>query len=176
MQQKKYVRKPLPVYPVIPFNDAEEAWFWYVRCQRLRDIGATLRDRTGTSARPCDPDDLYRAVITLARTGRISRTHLGVLGRFGIEDRPPDPRCAEEMGAARLWDEALDRLTTVLRQKGIVRLPDAMENGHLPPPDDSGKERGLPWPVEVPFREVPQPGAADPVSASLMPPGREAPR
>lgn len=135
MQQRKYVWKPLPVYPVTPFNDAEEAWFWYVRCQRLRDAGANWRDRAVTSARPCDPDDLYRAVVSLARNGRIGASHLGVLGRFGIENRPPDPRCPEEEGAARLWDEALDRLTTVLRQKGIVRPPAPTGTGPADPDD-----------------------------------------
>lgn len=176
MQQKKYVQKPLPVYPVTPFNNAEEAWFWYVRCQRLRDMGATLRDRTVTSARPCDPDDLYRAVITLARTGRIGRSHLGVLRRFGIEDRPPDPRCSEEQGAARLWDEALDRLTTVLRQKGIVRLPEPNENGLSVPPDD-GEDGGIaPWPPAVPFRDAPRPGGGGLAPAPFSPLEREAPR
>jgi len=42
------------------------------------------------------------------------------LGTYGLYERPPDPRCRKEQNAFHLWDEALDRLTTVLRQKGIV--------------------------------------------------------
>ena len=124
MQHRKYVRKPLADLPGTQFNDAQEAWFWYVRCQVLRDEGGSARTRATILARPCDPDDLYRAVIRLARDGRIGRAHLGVLSRYGLQDRPPDPRRADEERASRLWDEALDRLTTVLRQKGIVRAPD----------------------------------------------------
>jgi hypothetical protein len=39
---------------------------------------------------------------------------------FGRRLAPPDPRCREEAQAAFLWDEALDRLTTPWREKGIV--------------------------------------------------------
>jgi hypothetical protein len=56
----------------------------------------------------------------LARRGLIGSQHLVVLGTYGLHERPPDPRCLNEQNAFQLWDEALDRLTTVLRQKGIV--------------------------------------------------------
>jgi len=70
--------------------------------------------------RPCDPDDLYRAVMSLVRRRRIGREHLRVLAIFGIEELAPDPRIMEQERACRLWGEALDRLTTVLKRKGII--------------------------------------------------------
>lgn len=58
--------------------------------------------------------------MDLFRRRNIGREHLAALGRYGWRERPPDPRRREEERPARLWDEALDRLSTVLRKKGIV--------------------------------------------------------
>lgn len=106
--------------PVVPFSDAEEAWFWYARCQRARIECARFGDQIALRGRPCDPDDIYRALMNLRRRGRVHQGHLRTLGKYGLLDRTPDPRCREEETEARLWDEALDRLLTPLREKGIV--------------------------------------------------------
>lgn len=102
-----------------PFTNAEQAWFWFIRCQQVRRDGARLKG-SGTTDRPCDPDDIYCAVIRLARSNVLKPSHLRVLGQFGLRGCPPDRRCRDEQQEARLWDEALDRLTTILRRKGIV--------------------------------------------------------
>jgi hypothetical protein len=103
----------------VPFDSAEQAWFWFVRCQMVRRDGARL-PASGGMQRPCDPDDIYVALLALQRRAVLHADHLNTLGRYGVQGRPPDPRCREEMAAAKLWDEALDRLTTVLRDKGII--------------------------------------------------------
>ncbi len=121
MRRTRYIPKSQIVSEQIPFSSAEEAWFWFIRCQRLRRDGARPKDRPDTSGRPCEPDDLPRAAKNLWRAGVIRRAHLSVLERYGCLDRPPDARCPEEEQPARLWDEALDRLTTVLKTKGIVQ-------------------------------------------------------
>ncbi len=104
-----------------PFASAEEAWFWFVRCHRIRREGGTFR-HAATSAlqRPCDPDDIYRAVVRTVREGFLHSAHLTALGTFGLLGRPPDPRREDEENAARLWTEALDALSYVLRKKGIL--------------------------------------------------------
>jgi len=94
----------------VPFDDAEAAWFWFVRCQRLRTEGARLDSNALGIRRPCDPDDLYRIVLRLRRQGRVDDTHLRVLARFGMREMAPDPRTPDEVFASLLWDEALDRL------------------------------------------------------------------
>ena len=106
--------------PSDPFLNAEEAWFWYMRCQRMRWDRANPIKGLGLSMRPCDADDVYRTVIGLFHQGRIHRGHLRVLGTYGLRDCAPDPRCREEEWAAHRWDEAMDRMTTVFRHKGIV--------------------------------------------------------
>lgn len=120
MVRPKYTgRTPAPL-DTEPFATAEEAWFWYARCQIARDDGVRFRAGLGEVTRPCEPDDIVREVQRLYRGRVLRRDHLGVLGRFGRRLSPPDPHGGDSRGAASLWDEALDRLTTPLRHKGIV--------------------------------------------------------
>ena len=119
MAQVRSFARSQQVSSATAFASAEEAWFWFVRCQQVRRDGARFADGGGLQ-RPCDPDDIYVAAATLHRRGILSRLHMSVLGTFGLRGHPPDARRREEQGSARLWDEALDRLSSVLRKKGIV--------------------------------------------------------
>lgn len=120
MRRTRHIPRSENQVPAVPFSNAEEAWLWFARCQRVRREGARLPSSSGRLGRPCDPDDVYLAAIGLHRRGAISRCHLQVLASYGIQDRPPDPRVREELRDYQRWEEALDRLTTALRRKGIV--------------------------------------------------------
>lgn len=120
MRRLKYIQRPLSPQQGEPFANAEEAWLWYARCQISRLDGVRFTADAGEVPRPCDPDDIYRAVDGLYRTKVLDRGHIGVLGRFGRRLVPPDPWGGDTPAEAALWDEALDRLTTILRGKGIV--------------------------------------------------------
>ena len=90
------------------FESAEEAWFWFVRCQQVRREGAHLGDGVGQITRPCDPDDIYRAVMSLARRGVAGsdasrgagqvRPYRPATGWRGEVTRPMPPGCG-----ARRW-------------------------------------------------------------------------
>lgn len=120
MTQTRYIPKAVSRQPTCAFETSEEAWFWFVRCQIVRREGAHLGDGSSLFSRPCDPDDIYCAVIGLSRQGLLTRSHLSVLASYGLAGCPPDARCRDEITASRLWTEALDRLSTVLRAKGIL--------------------------------------------------------
>ncbi|MEK9725489.1 MAG: hypothetical protein VW405_18700 [Rhodospirillaceae bacterium] len=79
-----------------------------------------VRDMAEVS-RPCFPDDIVAAVKHLRGRRVLGRAHLDVLSDYGYRERPPDPRYRDEAEAHRLWDQALDRLTTVLQAKEIVQ-------------------------------------------------------
>lgn len=120
MPRKRYVPPTRRQEFTTPFVTAEEAWFWFIRCQRARQDGARFEWGASEIIRPCDPDDLYRAVMGLARRRMIGREHLWVLEKYGLRERPPDTRITAEQRSCRLWKEAFDRLGPVLEEKQIV--------------------------------------------------------
>lgn len=120
MARDRYVGCVLSDQAAEPFTTVEEAWLWFVRCCVARAEGARFGAGRGEVARPCEPDDIAREVGRLYR-GRILRpAHLAVLDRFGRRLAPPDPWAGDSQIDALLWAEALDRLATPLKRKGIV--------------------------------------------------------
>ncbi|MCW8915040.1 MAG: hypothetical protein OQK24_04210 [Magnetovibrio sp.] len=120
MSRTRRMPNPIPVKDVVAFISAEEAWFWFMRSERARREGAQLSDGSSLMTRPCEPDDIYRAVMRLHRQKRITNAHLKTLAHFGWRECPPDSRVREEEYHLRLWEDALDRLTTELKAKEIV--------------------------------------------------------
>lgn len=120
MGRERFTHRPLSDREPSPFETAEDAWMWFWQCQIARDEGARFTADAGSAARPCEPDDIYRAAAALHRHRVLRRRHLEVLVRFGRALVPPDRRDPAEAAAAVFWREALDRLETPLRSKGIV--------------------------------------------------------
>lgn len=120
MARNRYTRRPYTDLPSQPFACTEDAWFWSVQCLMAREEGARSVAGEGAEARPCDPEDIVKSVERLHRIGRLTRRHLDVLVDYGIRLTQPRPDARGESLAARLWDEAIDMLTTPFKQKGIV--------------------------------------------------------
>ncbi len=118
-------RRAVPAIPgTVPFDDAAQAWFWTVASLAARHGAGLGRGTQGGHggvriARPCDPDDVIRALDLLYRRGGIGPTHARVLRRWGERFTAPAPggTSAED---ALLWSEAMAQLEGVLRPKGIV--------------------------------------------------------
>ncbi len=117
MVQSRGLIKTYDAREAEPFATPEDAWVWYSHCQRARDEGARFVAGLGDIARPCAPDDIAREVWRLYRRRVLRGSHLRILAQFGSE-------CGVTRGAGpdadRLWREALDRLASPLRAKGIV--------------------------------------------------------
>ena len=120
MPRTRVIANPLPEKEVLAFHSAEEAWFWFMRSERARLEGAKLTSDASITTRPCEPDDIYRAVMCLHQKRVIGQHHLKTLAHFGWRECPPDSRVREEQREVLLWDDALDRLTTELKARGIV--------------------------------------------------------
>ncbi len=120
MKRHKKAPKPASAVPGVPFDNAEEAWFWTTQCILARDSGARIVAGLGLVARPCEPEDVLATVERLHRRGPLTRHHLEILSEYGQRLQAPDQRNRGEERAARLWHEALDRCETVWRRKGIV--------------------------------------------------------
>ncbi|MCX7381861.1 MAG: hypothetical protein NT133_10700 [Alphaproteobacteria bacterium] len=105
--------------PHEPFHDAEQAWLW--TCNALRARRDAARCGGNAVKRPCEPDDVLRALDRLYRNRRIDLGHARVLRKWGERQASPDLRRASEHTAAVLWREAMERLDWPLREKGIVQ-------------------------------------------------------
>ncbi len=104
------------------FESAEEAWFWFIQAQAARNDGARFTMGSGLIPRPCEPLDILKVVDRLYRNRRLLMDHLLVLRHYGRRMMAPDPRRIKEARAAKLWDEALERIEAPLIRKGIVEV------------------------------------------------------
>lgn len=104
-----------------PFDNAEEAWFWFILAQEARNEGARITAGAGLVPRPCEPIDILQCLDRLHRNRRLLMDHLLVLRHYGKRQMPPDPTRVKEVRAFALWKEALERIEPVLVRKGIVR-------------------------------------------------------
>ena len=98
----------------VPFASAEEAWLWTCRALKRRR-GDDVPQASGP-ARPCGPEDVLRVVDTLYRRRRIDAGHAQVM-RYWAERGSAPP---SDTGNGRLWQQAMDRLTPHLRDRGII--------------------------------------------------------
>lgn len=105
----------------VPFESAEEAWFWFVAAMAAKQDGARYVAGAGLYPRPCEPVDILKVLDRLHRARRLRRDHLLVLRHYGRRNMPPDPTRVKERNAHHLWCEGLDRIEEVLIRKGIVQ-------------------------------------------------------
>lgn len=115
---------PAPLRPPpggVPFDSANEAWFWFILAHEARQAGARIRAGAGLYERPCEPLDILRVTDRLYRQRRLLRDHLLVLAHYGRRQMAPEPDRPREARDDRLWREAFAVLTPALRAKGIVR-------------------------------------------------------
>jgi hypothetical protein len=117
----RHTPKPQRDAKTVPFDNAEEAWLWFILAQDARNEGARLSAGAGLIPRPCEPMDILQSLDRLYRNRRLLMDHLLVLRHYGRRQLPPDPRRAKEAQAFSLWKEGLERLEPVLVRKGIVR-------------------------------------------------------
>lgn len=121
MPRDRYIPRNQSDSKATPFDNAEEAWFWFIQAQEARNDGARFTAGLSQTQRPCDPGDILTCVERLYRHRRLVMDHLLVLRHYGKRQLPPDPRRTKEVRAFSLWKEALERLEPVLVRKGIVR-------------------------------------------------------
>jgi len=118
---RKIVLTPLQDQAMVPFDNGEEAWMWFSRCQITRHGGARYTQGLAEFPRGCDPDDVYRLVMGLYQKKALVPDHLRVLGSYGYRLTPPNPFDRAEEKDVALWEEALDKLFGELKEKGLAQ-------------------------------------------------------
>ena len=79
MASKEQTKPPTQDPKTIPFDSAEEAWFWFIAAQEARNDGARFAAGQAMFPRPCEPIDILKALDCLYRNRRLLRDHLLVL-------------------------------------------------------------------------------------------------
>lgn len=104
----------------VPFETAQDAWFWFIDAQQAKDDGARITAGQGLVPRPCEPLDIFHVVDRLYRNRRLIWDHMLVLRHYGLRKMAPDPYRPKEAKAATLWGEAMERLEEAFIRKCIV--------------------------------------------------------
>ena len=107
----------LPPVAEEPFNNAEEAWFWFMSWRLIVEDGGTPGHEG--RGRPCMPLDMLACLRRLVKPGRLTRAQLQVMARFGRRLEAPPGRSP----LARLWEDGMARLEELLRSQGHRRGP-----------------------------------------------------
>lgn len=130
--RKKHTHKQQLIEGIVPFQSAEEAWFWFISAQEARQDGARYAAGQALIPRPCEPLDILKIVDRLYRHRRLIRDHLLVLRYYGRRHMAPDRGRVREMRAYKIWMEAMARMESVLECKGIVERPHRYKPGNEP--------------------------------------------
>ena len=96
----------------VQFASAEAAWFCAVQALQPGRVG--IAESTG---------DVVKCLDTLYRHRRIDILHARILRIWGVRGVAPNPNRARERSDWLVWREAMDRLDTALRARGIVVGP-----------------------------------------------------
>lgn len=104
----------------IPFENAEEAWFWCCFCEQLEKGQRHSGD--SKMARPCEASDIFIAVKRLLKEGILRPSHIKILSKYGLSQVPPHPHFGDSLKICELWKEALNFLGILLKKKGIVAV------------------------------------------------------
>ena len=105
--------REMPPADELPFDNAEEAWFWFMSWRLIVEDGGTPSFEG--RGRPCMPLDMLACLRRLVKPGRLTRRQLQVLAGFGRRLETP-----AHQPFARLWDEGMARLEELFRAKGIL--------------------------------------------------------
>lgn len=95
------------------FSDAEEAWFWFMRCSG-EDYKLALH--------------ILDAVDRIHRKRMLSRDHLLVMRHYGRRGQVPCADRTQEARSQMLWDEAMKTIQPALIRLGIVEEKHTNDN------------------------------------------------
>lgn len=104
--------------PPRPFPSVEAELRWSIEELSRRQGGRSFVVREHN--RPCEPDDITRALDRLWNEGKVSRAQIECLGRYIEKGRAPNEAVRGELMDFALWRHAIAQLGIVLRAQGIV--------------------------------------------------------
>lgn len=104
----------------VPFDNAEEVWFWFCACLQARGEGLRSKSDYNGEIRPCETADIYRIIKRLKSSGYLNGRHLRVMYCWGALHCPPYYDRRAKRSEIRLWCDAMSLLESVFRSKNII--------------------------------------------------------
>jgi len=104
-----------------PFNDSQEAWFWFMQANEAKRIGAKCSPGMGTVSRPCEPEDIMNIINKLYRQRHLLIDHVRILAHYGKRLYAPNKSRYREQKACTLWREAMNKIEPIFLKKGIIK-------------------------------------------------------
>ena len=99
------------------FDNAEEAWFWFCRCLKIKNEGPRAHSDSQNKLKILEVCDIHRIVARLPISERILR----VMMRFGFLGQPPDHNARARKGDEALWSMGIAAFEVELRRKDAIR-------------------------------------------------------
>ena len=102
------------------FDSVEEVWFWCCKGQLMRESGCQFMRKTSSVLRPCHIDDIFKMLIKLRFSGKISKQHIDILEKYGNRFCSPDENILEEKSDCLFWEEGLSYLEQACFRKKLI--------------------------------------------------------
>jgi len=130
MKLQRFVPPRISDSDPVPFENAEEAWFWGVKGVKCRMDGARMLPGMSQAERPCEAVDVVNCATQLRRSQRLSEQEIAVLFLYGQYNVPPRILDAKHAKAAIVWEHALNVLGKKLEQKGIIKAQKDLDQSY----------------------------------------------
>lgn len=104
-----------------PFNNSQEALFWFMQANEAKRIGAKCSPGMGAVSRPCEPEDIMNVINKLYRQRTLLIDHVRILAHYGKKLCAPNKDRYREQKAWTLWGEAISKIEPVFMKKGIIK-------------------------------------------------------
>jgi len=109
-----------------PFENSQEAWFWFCQANEAKTIGAKCSPGMGEVSRPCEPEDILNIVNKLHKNRMLLMDHIRILAHYGKRLCAPNLKRNKEQLAYTLWDQAFKKLEPIFLQKGIIKQKEVL--------------------------------------------------
>lgn len=104
----------------MPFENAEEVWFWF--CASLEARGDGLRARGDYCGEPrcCEIGDIQRIIKSMKSNNHATNRHLRVMVKYGSIMQPPYYYRSAKRSEIALWEEFVRNFEYYLQVKKIL--------------------------------------------------------
>lgn len=104
----------------VPFENAEEVWFWFCSSVSARGDGLRSKSDYWGKLRLCELADIHNIIKAMKRNHHLSNRHLRIMIKWGTEQISPFYERSAKRSEIRLWEEGVKNFEIYLKHKKIL--------------------------------------------------------